>query len=216
MLKSMAYFQNFINKKQIAPYLYNEVKTYHRRKAESVYLRELIYHKKKYGSGKVRVFHDRPKSDPVLYSTTHGDKKKIYLSWQQCLHKEIGILSHITQRNLVSENDDPISVTQEKKPLMKEVGASAPALFKLPSHDDCLDTRSGDFRCSMCDIHMKTIDTWKAHVTGKEHLKTVKKGLQGSAVNSKFVKAPPDMISNLERMLEEKCVPDFIVGTILL
>ncbi|GFT88097.1 uncharacterized protein NPIL_600231 [Nephila pilipes] len=72
--------------KQIAPYLYNEVKTYDSRKAESVYLRELIYHKKKYGSGKVRVFHDRPKSDPVSPGSNTSPEDQPGPSWRYAIY----------------------------------------------------------------------------------------------------------------------------------
>ncbi|GFT55556.1 uncharacterized protein TNCV_3320701 [Trichonephila clavipes] len=166
--------------------VYESIKECNRRTVEPVCTKHFNLYKRRYGSGKVKVFLERPKSDSVSDVPLHNQPGP---SWR----------------------DDSASVARyfDKKVPTKELES---AFHKMPKPDDCLDTSAGDYHCIICDCHMTGISGWESHVTGKRHLKKIKKCPQGPVINSKFVEAPPGTVSCLEKMLNDRNTDDIIFG----
>ncbi|GFY43331.1 uncharacterized protein TNIN_332081, partial [Trichonephila inaurata madagascariensis] len=172
--------------KHINYYAYESIKECNRRKAEPVFAHHFNSYKGRYGSGNVRVFLERPKSDSVSDVPLRDQPGP---SWR----------------------DDSASVAgnlDKKVPIKK----SESKFFKIPKPEDCLDTTAGDYHCIICDCHMTGISAWESHVTGKRHLKKIKKNPQGPIINSKFVEAPPGTVSYLEKMLSDRKTDDVVFG----
>ncbi|KFM67365.1 hypothetical protein X975_24404, partial [Stegodyphus mimosarum] len=69
-----------------------------------------------------------------------------------------------------------------------------------------IDPSRPDFYCALCDAHMNNRNMWQAHITGKRHLKNMKKQALSPAHKSsdqtKFSNKPAKLMSALEKIDE--------------
>ncbi|GFQ78802.1 uncharacterized protein TNCT_593341 [Trichonephila clavata] len=178
----MAHLNGFKHQLKCLKYInlnaYEGIKDCNRRRAQPIYSHHFELYQRRYGRGKVKVFLDSPKRDSVSDVPLRDQPGP---SWRG--------------------DSAPIARNVDIKVPTKDSGSS---FYTIPKPQDCLDTSAGDYHCIICDCHMTGISAWEAHVTGKRHLKKIKKCPQGPVINSKFVEAPPGTVSDLEKMLEDR------------
>ncbi|XP_035234249.1 uncharacterized protein LOC118206091 [Stegodyphus dumicola] len=91
-----------------------------------------------------------------------------------------------------------------------------------PSYDEMIDEAGidpsrPDFYCALCDAHMNNKNMWQAHITGKRHLKNMRKQAmspaQKSSEQTKISSKPAKLMSSLAKIDEPIVGLDYIRET---